>query len=90
MPKIVYTESYIRRAKKFLKRHPDMLGQYEKTLRLLELKPSHPSLRLHRLAGSLSELYSISISVSYRITLDLLIREDTIIPVNIGAHDEVY
>ena len=90
MPKIVYTDSYIRRAKKSLKRHPDMLGQYEKTLRLMELNASHPSLRLHRLAGSLSELYSISINVCYGTTLDLLIKEDTIIPVYIGAHDEVY
>lgn len=90
MPKIVYTESYIRRAKRFIKRHPDLLGQYEKTLRLLELNPSHPSLRLHKLSGKLDDLYSVSINISYRITLELLIREDTIVPVNIGSHDQVY
>ena len=89
MPKIVYTESYIRRAKRFIKRHPDLLGQYEKTLRLLELNPSHPSLRLHKLSGKLDDLYSVSINISYRITLELLIREDTIVPVNIGSHDQV-
>ena len=90
MPKIVYTESYIRRAKRFIRRHPDLLGQYEKTLRLLELNPSHPSLRLHKLSGKLDDLYSVSINISYRITLELLIREDTIVPVNIGSHDQVY
>ena len=90
MPKIVYTESYIRRAKRFIKRHPDLLGQYEKTLRLLELNPSHPSLRLHKLSGKLDDLYSVSINISYRITLELLIRKDTIVPVNIGSHDQVY
>lgn len=90
MPKIVYTESYIRRAKRFIKHHPDLLGQYEKTLRLLELNPSHPSLRLHKLSGKLDDLYSVSINISYRITLELLIREDTIVPVNIGSHDQVY
>ena len=90
MPRIVYTESYVRRAKRFLKRHPELLGQYEKTLRLLELDPSHPSLRLHKLGGKLAELYSVSINISYRITLDLLIRDDTVIPVSIGSHDDVY
>lgn len=90
MPRIIYTESYIRRATRFLKRHPDLTGQYEKTLRLLELDPSHPSLRLHKLAGGLNDLYSVSINVSYRITLELLIRDNSIIPVNIGSHDEVY
>lgn len=90
MPRIIYTESYIRRARQLLKPHPDLLGHYEKTLRLLELNPSHPSLRLHKLAGKLEDLYSVSINISYRITLELLNREDTVIPVNLGSHDEVY
>ena len=90
MPRIVYTESYIRRARRFLKRHPELLGQYEKTLRLLELNPSHPSLRLHKLSGRHDDLYSVSITMSYRISLELLIREDAVIPVNIGTHDGVY
>ena len=90
MPRIVYAESYIRRARRFLKRHPELLGQYEKTLRLLELNPSHPSLRLHKLAGRHDDLYSVSITISYRLTLEFLIRENTVIPVTIGTHDEVY
>jgi hypothetical protein len=36
MAKLLYTESYIRRARKFIKKHPDLIGQYEKTLLLLE------------------------------------------------------
>ena len=90
MPKILYTESYIRRAKKFIKRHPDLLGQYEKTLKLLEANPSHPSLRLHKLTGKLDGLYSVSINVTYRISIELIIREDMIVPVNVGSHNEVY
>ena len=35
MAEIVYTESYIKRARKFIKKHPDLLSQYEKTLKLL-------------------------------------------------------
>lgn len=49
--RIIYAQSYLKRAAKFIKRHPDLLPQYEKTLKLLELNPSHPSLRLHRLGG---------------------------------------
>jgi mRNA-degrading endonuclease YafQ of YafQ-DinJ toxin-antitoxin module len=87
---IIYTESYIKRAKKFIKKHPDLLSQYEKTLKLLEINPNHPSLRLHKLRGKLSELYSISINISYRISIDFLIEGDKIIPVDIGSHDELY
>ena len=90
MAKIKYTESYLKRAKKFVKRHPELIGQYEKTLQLLELNPFHPSLRLHKLKGHLSEIYSVSINISYRITLEFIIEDDVIIPINVGSHREVY
>ncbi len=90
MAEIIYSESYIKRAKKFIKKHPDLLSQYEKTLKLLEINPKHPSLRLHKLDGKLSELYSVSINISYRIYIDFLIEDDIIIPIDVGRHDEVY
>ena len=88
--RILYTDSYNRRAASFVRRHPDLLARYEKTLQLLEVNPFHPSLRLHRLKGPLKDLHSVSIDISYRITLEFLIEEKTIIPVNVGKHEEVY
>ena len=90
MAKILYTDSYIKRATKFVRRHPELLSQYEKTLKLLEMNPAHPSLRLHKLSGRLEGLYSASINLSYRISLEFIIEEETIIPVDVGTHDEVY
>ena len=90
MAEIIYTDSYIKRAKRFIKKHPGLISQYQKTLKLLELNPNHPSLRLHKLHGKLSELYSVSINISYRISIDFLIEDDKIIPVDIGSHDDVY
>jgi proteic killer suppression protein len=87
---ILYTDSYLKRAKKFIKKHPALISQYGKTLKLLEINPHHPSLRLHKLQGKLSELYSVSINISYRISIIFLIADDTIIPIDIGSHDEVY
>jgi mRNA-degrading endonuclease YafQ of YafQ-DinJ toxin-antitoxin module len=87
---ILYTESYLKRTKKFIKKHPDLISQYEKTLKILEINPYHPSLRLHKLRGKLSELYSVAINISYRITIIFLIKDDKIIPIDIGSHDEVY
>ena len=90
MTEIIYTHSYLRRAKKFIKKQPELLSQYEKTLKLLEINPNHPSLRLHKLHGKLSELYSVSINISYRISIYFFIEDDKIIPIDIGSHDEVY
>jgi toxin HigB-1 len=87
---ILYTDSYIKRARKFLKKHPELLNQYEKTLKLLEINPFHPSLRIHKLQGRLSDLHSISINISYRISIYFIIQDDQIIPIDIGTHEEVY
>ena len=88
--RIIYPESYIRRARKFIKRHLELIGQYRKTLELLEINPRHPSLRLHPLKGKLAGLHSVSINIGYRISLEMVISEQEIILINIGTHDEVY
>jgi mRNA-degrading endonuclease YafQ of YafQ-DinJ toxin-antitoxin module len=88
--KLIFTEDYTRRALRFLKRHPELKNQYTKTLALLELNPHHPSLRLHALSGRLQGVHSVSINLSYRITLELQIQEQQIIPLNVGDHDAVY
>jgi len=88
--RLLFPESYVRRARKFLKKHPELRDQYQKTLELLELNPHHPSLRLHRLQGRLNELSSVSINMSYRILLQMVIRENDIILVDVGDHDHVY
>lgn len=81
---LIYTPQYEKRAVSFFKRHPEMEKQYLKTLKLLEINPHHPSLRLHALSGRLDGLHSVSINLSYRITLELLIQDKEIIPVNVG------
>jgi len=88
--KLVFPESYIRRVRKFLKKHPEIHGQYRKALELLELNPYHPSLRLHSLQGNLSGLSSVSINISYRVVLELIIDGNEILLINIGKHDQVY
>ena len=87
---LIFTDQYNRRAARFLKRHPQVREQYRKTLLLLEANPHHPSLRLHALGGKLSGLHSVSINLSYRITLELVIRDQQIVPINVGDHDAVY
>jgi mRNA-degrading endonuclease YafQ of YafQ-DinJ toxin-antitoxin module len=87
---LVFTERYERRAARFLRRHPDLRQSYRKTLLLLEADPHHPSLRLHALRGRLQGLHSVSINLSYRITLEVLIDGQLLIPIDIGSHDVVY
>ncbi len=78
MIEIIYTDSYIKRARKFIKKHPELLFQYKKTLELLEINPNHPSLQLQKLKGKLSGFY------------DFIIEDDKIILIDVGSHDEIY
>ena len=90
MYEIIYTDAYKKNVRKFLKKQPQLVSQYEKVLKLLELNPFHPSLCLHELKGKFKGVYSVSINLSYRLKLNLIIKEKEIIPLQIGAHEEVY
>lgn len=87
---LIFTESYEKIEKRFLKRHPDRLDRYHKTLALLERDPFHSSLRLHTLEGRLEGLHAVAITLQYRITLELELREHEIILINVGGHGDVY
>lgn len=56
----------------------------------MEINPFHPSLRLHPLHGKMKGLYSISITITYRLTVEFFIDGKEILPIHIGTHDEVY
>ena len=88
--KIIEPESYRKKAVKFFKKHPDLFQRYEKTIKLMELNPFHPSLRLHKLKGTMAEYHSVSISMQYRIVLEFAIENDRLILLDIGKHDNVY
>ena len=90
MHKIIFTYSYEQRVSKFIKKHPEILNQYTKTLELLELNPFHPSLRLYQFKTSTFEGYSVSINLSYRISIEFQIKEKEIVLINIGDHQDIY
>ena len=90
MVEIRFADGYEKRAIKFFKKHKDIYPQYKKTIELLSQNPYHPSLRLHKLQGKLNNFYSISINMKYRVVIDFIIKDDIIILIDIGSHNEVY
>lgn len=90
MYELVITESYKKKAKKFFSKHPEVVKQYGKVLKLLCLNPQHPSLRLHKLSGKLEGIFSVSINISYRMLINFIIKDNQIVPIDVGSHDDVY
>jgi len=90
MPKLITTTYYEKKFKTFKSKHPELKEKYIKTIKMLQVNPSHPSLRLHKLKGNLSDLYSVSLNMKYRILLDFIIKEDQVILIDIGDHDGLF
>ena len=90
MYRLILPDTYLKKEKSFLKKHSDLKEKYKKTLLFLKANPHHPSLRLHKLKGTFKEYHSVSISMNYRIVLELLITDEEIVLLNIGSHGEVY
>lgn len=86
MYEIIFTTSYRKIAEKWVQKHPDLKTKYYNTIQMLEINPFHNSLRLHKLRGEISEFYSVSIDMKYRILIDFIIENNRIILLHIGDH----
>jgi mRNA-degrading endonuclease YafQ of YafQ-DinJ toxin-antitoxin module len=90
MYELVTTRHFMRSAKKFLGKHPDLRGRLANLIDDLRDDPFQPHLNLHALGGKLEGVFAVSITHSYRLTLSLKITEKEIIFLDIGSHDNVY
>ena len=84
------TDQFLRQAKKFFKKHPDLKARFAKLVTTLARDPLQPSLRLHPLTGKLEGLWAGSLTYRYRVTLRLMITENKIVLLDVGSYDEVY
>ncbi len=92
--KIAWTPQSLRAFKRIIRKRPDFRPLIEKTVRQLAEDPFHPSLRTDKLKGNLSNIWSCSIDYSYRILFEFIEnpeeKEEAILLLNLGSHDEVY
>jgi mRNA-degrading endonuclease YafQ of YafQ-DinJ toxin-antitoxin module len=87
---LVTTEYFLRRARTFLRKHPDLRERFAQVVDDLKQDPFAPHLAYHHLGGKLKGVQAVSLTDSYRITLTIVIAEKEIILLDIGSHDEVY
>lgn len=90
MYSVVTPEQFLRQARKFFRKHPDLKSRFTEIVKVLQADPFQPQLALHPLSGKLAGLHAISLTYSYRITLTLMVSKKEIILLDIGSHDEVY
>ncbi len=86
----VRTDTFKRTARKFLKKHHDLVDTFSLVLHKLENDPHDPELRLHALSGKHLGKHAVSLTYSYRLVLRLVLTDSEIYLLDVGTHDEVY
>ena len=90
MYRVVAPEQFLRQARKFFRRHPDLRARFGRLLSDLQSDPFQSHLGMHPLSGKLAGCHAVSLTYSYRVTLTLLVSEKELVLLDIGSHDEVY
>jgi len=90
MYQINQTDTFNKKSIKFFKKHRDLVPKFKDIIEKLTKDPFEKSLKTHKLKGNLSDFHACSLTYQYRIILTIEIRDEEIILVNIGTHDDVY
>lgn len=92
--RIKLSPDVVKDLKKIKQRDVTLAGRIEKQLTLFKQNQKHPSLRTHKLTGSLGNRWSISITRSIRMVYVVMEREageeKIAYFVAIGTHKQVY
>ncbi len=86
--RVFTTRRFERRLVKFIKNHPEASDKVRLAMEHLVANPTAPSLKVHRLFGSLVGCLACNISYGYR--LIFTVDSESICFLDIGTHDDVY
>jgi len=94
MRTIIWSNTFLKAYRKFIRKQPDQRNEIEKALRLLAEDSFDPQLETHKLKGKLSGTWACSAGYDVRIIFEFIKEEgkrgEDIFLIEIGTHDEVY
>ena len=94
MRTLIWGKSFVRAFKRYSRKHPGIIKDIEKTLKLLVEDPFAPPLETHKLKGKLAGSWACEVGYDFRIVFDFIKKqgqgEDDILLLEIGSHEEVY
>ncbi len=89
---LLRSPAFARDLRSWLKSRPGVAGAIEATLEQLSEDASHPSLRTHKLRGSLAGSWACNAGYDLRIVFEFVQHEgaEAILLLALGTHDQVY
>jgi mRNA-degrading endonuclease YafQ of YafQ-DinJ toxin-antitoxin module len=84
--------AFVRSARRFAHKHPQLDPELELTLELLAADAFHPRLKTHKLKGKLACSWACSAGYDPRIVFQFVKQDgqEAILLEGVGTHDEVY
>jgi proteic killer suppression protein len=89
MINIVWDPGFKKAYQKKIKNDDNLKKRFWKTMKLFSSNPFSKQLRTHKLTGTLQGLWAFSVDYNTRVIFSFL-KEDEILFIDIGSHDEVY
>jgi addiction module RelE/StbE family toxin len=94
MRELIWGKTFVRALKRTIRKHPARKKDIEEVLRILQQDPFDARLETHKLKGKLLGSWACSAGYDLRIVFDFIgspdHREDDILLLEIGTHDEIY
>ncbi len=89
---LLKSSSFIRSAKRTVKKDPRLAEDIQTTLELLSEDAFHPRLKTHKLKGILAGSWACSVAYDLRIVFEFVEHKgnEAILLETVGTHDEVY
>ena len=89
---LLRSNSFIRAARRMVKKYPHIAEDMESALELLSKDAFHPLLKTHKLKGNLTGSWACSVSYELRIVFKFVQHKgsEVILLETIGTHNEVY
>ena len=88
---LLRSSSFVRAARRAVKKQPRIAGEIAAALKLLEEDAFHPQLQTHKLKGQLTGSWACAVEYDLRIVK--FVEQDgaeAILLESLGTHDEVY
>ena len=89
---LLRSSTFVRAARRLVKRNPGAAGDLRVTLELLSEDAFHPQLRTHKLKGPLADSWACSVGYDLRLVFAFVESEgkEAILLQAVGTHEEVY
>lgn len=87
MKKITFSPAFDKKIKEIRKRDDRLFQKIRECIQKFRRDPYYPALRRHKLSGNLNNVWSLSVTMNFRI---LFVEDDEYYFFDIGTHDQVY